>query len=55
MANWFSLYDYTPYLDDQGNPLAPSSIAALADDSLNSSLLPYDEPAPQPTRSSSGY
>src|SRR3954462_1284215 len=27
MVNWFSPYDYTPYLDDEGNPLAPTSIA----------------------------
>src|SRR3954466_13009956 len=55
MGNWFSPYGYTPYLDEEGNPLAPTSIAALADDSLNSSLRPYDAPTPQPTRSSSGY
>src|SRR4051812_23584477 len=55
MINCFSPYDYTPYLDNEGNPLATTSIAGLADDSLNSSLRPYDAPTPQPTRSSSGY
>src|SRR4051812_3096072 len=55
MANWFSPYDYTSYLDDEGRPLAPTSIAGLADDSLTSSLRPYDAPSPQPTRSSSSY
>src|SRR3954471_17524009 len=55
MANWFSPYDYTPLLDDEGKPLAPTSIANLASSSLNSSLRPYEDAASQPTRSSSGY
>src|SRR3954468_13406713 len=53
MAGWFSPYDYTPFLDDEGNPLPPSSMAFLADDSLHSSLRPYDAPSSQPARSSS--
>src|SRR3954471_5008128 len=55
MVNWFSVYTYTPFLDDEGNPLAATSMAGLADDSTYSSIRPYDNPAPQPTRSSSGY
>src|SRR3954463_15904108 len=55
MVNWFSPYDYTPYLDEEGNLLAPTSIASLADDSLHSSLHPYEAPSAQPTRSSSSY
>jgi hypothetical protein len=55
MINWFSPYNYTPYLDGEGNPLAATSMASLADDSLYSSIRPYDDPAPQPTRSSSSY
>ena len=55
MVSWYSPYDYTPILDDDGNPLAPTSIAALASSDLNSSIHPYDGVAPQPTRSSSGY
>src|SRR3954466_4293305 len=53
MVNWFSPYDYTPYLDEEGNPLAPTSIDGLADDSLHSILNPYEAPSSQPTRSSS--
>ena len=55
MVSWYSPYEYTPILDDDGNMLAPTSIAALASSSLNSSICPYDGVAPQPTRSSSGY
>src|SRR3954471_3308281 len=55
MVGWFSPYDYTPFLDDEGNPMAPNSMACLADDSLYSSIRPYDAPSSQPTRSSSGY
>ena len=32
MVNWFSPYDYTPYLDEGGNPLAATSISGLADE-----------------------
>jgi len=53
MVDWFSVYQYTPYLDDDGRPLAASSMAALAADS--SSIRPYETAAPQPARSSSGY
>jgi len=53
MVDWFSVYQYTPYLDDAGRPLAASSMATLAADS--SSIRPYETAAPQPTRSSSGY
>src|SRR4051812_22621571 len=55
MAGWFSPYDYTPFLDDEGNPLSSSSMAFLADDSLHSSLRPYDAPSSQLARSSSDY
>ena len=54
MVNWFSVYTYTPYLDEDGNPLAATSMAGLADSSLCSSIRPYDSPAPHPTRSESG-
>ena len=53
MVDWFSVYQYTPYLDDDGRLLAASSMAALAADS--SSIRPYETAAPQPARSSSGY
>jgi hypothetical protein len=36
MANWFSPYDYTPYLDDGGNPLPVSTISALAEEPSDS-------------------
>src|SRR4051812_2057276 len=55
MVSWFSPYDYTPYLDVEGNPLAPNSMACLADDNLHSIIRPYDAPSAQPTRSSSSY
>src|ERR1043165_6901203 len=55
MVSWLSVYAYTPYLDDNGNPLAATSMAGLADDSTYSSLQPYGTPTPQPARSSSGY
>src|SRR3954462_13126097 len=55
MVSWFSPYDYTPYLDEEGNPLAPTSIAGLAGDSLHSSLQPFETPSAQPPRSSSSY
>src|SRR3954468_21499488 len=55
LVGWFSPYNYTPFLDNEGNPLPPSSMAYLADDSLHSSLRPYDAPSSQPTRSFSGY
>src|SRR3954468_11024289 len=32
MVNWFSPYDYTPYLDEEGNPLAPTSLSGLGDE-----------------------
>jgi len=32
MVNWFSPYDYTPYLDEGGNPLAATSISGLAEE-----------------------
>src|ERR1041385_8628042 len=32
MMNWFSPYDYTPYLDEGGNPLAATSISGLAEE-----------------------
>src|SRR4051812_45093153 len=48
MVDWFSPYDYTPYIYSDGNPRAPTSIAGLADDSLCSSLRPQDAPTPQP-------
>ena len=46
MVSWFSPYTYTPYLEEGGTPLVPTSIAGLADDSLHSSIRPYDDPAP---------
>src|SRR3954468_4636701 len=55
LVGWFSPYNYTPFLDNEGNPLPLSSMAFLADDNLHSSLRPYDAPSSQPTRSSSGY
>jgi hypothetical protein len=54
MVSWFSVYNYTPYLDEDGNPLPATSMAGLADSTLYSSVRPYDSPAPQPTRSESG-
>src|SRR4051812_32259601 len=32
MVNWFSPYDYTPYLDEGGNPLAAPSISGLPEE-----------------------
>src|SRR3954470_9894623 len=55
MADWFSHTEYTPYLDSDGNPLPPVSIAGLADDSLNSNDRPQGASTAQPTRSSSSY
>ena len=54
MVDWFSVYTYTPYLDEDGNPLPATSMASLADSTMYSSVRPYDSPAPQPTRSESG-
>jgi len=54
MVDWFSVYTYTPYLDEDGNPLPATSMAGLADSTMYSSVRPYDSPAPQPTRSESG-
>src|ERR1041385_2865859 len=36
MVNWFSPYDYTPYLDDGGNPLPASTISGLAEEPSDS-------------------
>jgi hypothetical protein len=36
MVNWFSPYNYTPYLDDGGNPLPASTISGLAEEPSDS-------------------
>ena len=54
MVNLFLAYTYTPYLDEDGNPLPATSMAGLDDSTMYSSVRPYDSPAPQPTRSESG-
>src|SRR3954462_9961886 len=46
MVNWFSPYDYSPYLDEGGNPLAAPTISDLAEE-LSDSQSSQTSPRPK--------
>src|SRR4051812_25017403 len=55
MAGWFPHTEYTPILDDAGMPVAPLSIAALANDSPSAGGRTRGGQGSQPTRSSRSH
>src|SRR4051812_47709555 len=55
MVGWFSHTDNSPTLDNAGMPIAPSSIATLADDSPSTNSRARGGQGSQPARSSSSH